>query len=45
MEHLEWHGISRERFLKGAGAALGAAVLGGGYASRAQAETVADPLL
>ncbi|CAN5187331.1 acetamidase/formamidase family protein [soil metagenome] len=43
MEHLEWHGISRERFLKGAGAALGAAVLGGGYASRAQAETVADP--
>ncbi|MDN5697302.1 MAG: acetamidase/formamidase family protein, partial [Rubrobacter sp.] len=36
-DSLQWRGISRERFLKGAGVALGAAVLGGTSASRAGA--------
>lgn len=43
MSHLEWNSVSRERFLKGAGAAIGAAVLGGGAASPAGASKLGDP--
>lgn len=40
-DSLRWRDISRERFLKGAGAALGAAALGGTAASRAGASEAA----